>query len=138
MLPKTSAYVKMLWWRNWIDVYFIEDDEFLEEYNDIWNKVSNSIKEELDCKPIYNKKNLETKIRSYGSEDTDLHVNEMPKLVSNYACLVVILISFNLKKDENYYSQVLLKEWKYTEKGKTVSRNTTTDLEFSFHESDEE
>ena len=54
MLPKTSAYVKMWWWRNWIDVYFIEDDEFLEIYNDIWNKVSNSIKEELDCEPIYN------------------------------------------------------------------------------------
>ena len=40
----------------------------------------------------------------------------MPKLVSNYTCLVIILISFNLKKDENYYSQVLLKECKYTKK----------------------
>ena len=39
--------------------------------NDICNKVSNSIKKELDCKPFYNKKVLKTKIRSYGDEATD-------------------------------------------------------------------
>ena len=44
----------------------------------------------------------------------------MPKLVSYYTCLVIILISFNLKKDENYYSQVLLKECKYTKKEKPL------------------
>ena len=29
-----------------------EDDELLKKHNDIWNKVSNSIKNEFDCKPI--------------------------------------------------------------------------------------
>ena len=33
----------------------IEDDELLKN---IWNKVSQSIKKELDSKPIYNKKNF--------------------------------------------------------------------------------
>ena len=28
---------------------------------------------------------------------------EMPKAGSNYICLVIILIDFVLKKDENYY-----------------------------------
>ena len=35
----------------------IEDDELLKK-KDIWNKVSQSIKKELDSKPIYNKKNF--------------------------------------------------------------------------------
>lgn len=35
----------------------------LEKHNDIWNKVSNSIKEELDCQPVYYKRFLKTKIR---------------------------------------------------------------------------
>ena len=43
MLTKRSAYVKIyddeIKW-----MYFcIEDDELLENYNNIWNKVSNSI-----------------------------------------------------------------------------------------------
>ena len=38
-----------------MDVFFIEDDELLGTYNNIWNKSSSSIKKELDCKPIYNK-----------------------------------------------------------------------------------
>ena len=35
----------------------IEDDELLKK-KDIWNKVSQSIKKELDSKPTYNKKNF--------------------------------------------------------------------------------
>ena len=36
-------------------MYFLtEDDELLEIYKNIWNKVSNSIKNEFDSKPIYN------------------------------------------------------------------------------------
>ena len=52
MLPKTSAYVKgydgeTKW------VYFsIEDGDLLNKYNNIWNKVSNSIKKELDSEFI--------------------------------------------------------------------------------------
>ena len=36
-------------------ISFIEDDELLDKNNGIWNKMSNSIKKELDCRPIYNK-----------------------------------------------------------------------------------
>ena len=44
ILPKTSAYAKSydggIKW-----MYFlIEDEELLKKYNDIWNKVSNSMK----------------------------------------------------------------------------------------------
>ena len=40
----------------------------------------------------------------------------MPKAGSNYIYLVVILVDFVLKKDENYYPQVLLKECEDIEK----------------------
>ena len=35
---------------------------------------------------------------------------------SNYTCLVVIRLDFTLKKDNNYYLLVFLKECKYIEK----------------------
>ena len=42
--------------------FLIKDDELLEKYNQIWEKVKNTIKEKFDSKPVYNEKNLKTKI----------------------------------------------------------------------------
>ena len=98
--------------------FLIGDDELFKKY--IWNDVSNSIKEEFDSEPIYNKKFLKTKIKSYGDEATHFHDKEIPKEGSEYTCLAVITIDYVLKKDENYYPQVFLKECKYIEKEKKL------------------
>ena len=43
MLPETSTYVKRCDGEiKWM-YFFIENDELLETYNNIWNRVSNSI-----------------------------------------------------------------------------------------------
>ena len=65
MLSKTSAYVKRYDGENKLMYFFIEGNQLLEKYNGFWYNVNNSIKEELDCEPMYNKKFLKTKIRSY-------------------------------------------------------------------------
>ena len=62
-----------------MDVFFIEDDELLEKYNTIWDKVSADIKKEFDSKPVYNKKILKTKIKYHGNELTDFFDKEIPK-----------------------------------------------------------
>ena len=49
----------------------VEDDDILEKYNTIWNKVSTDIKKEFDREPVYNKEFLEIKIKSHGDEITD-------------------------------------------------------------------
>ena len=56
------------------------------------------------------------KTKSYGDEATDFHDKEIPEVGSNDTNLAVILIYFVLKKDENYYPQVFLRECKYIEK----------------------
>ena len=47
MLPKTSAYVKSYDGQNIWMYCFIEDDDLLEKYNTIWDKVSADIKKNL-------------------------------------------------------------------------------------------
>ena len=42
----------------------------------------------------------------------------MPKVGSNHTCLPVTSLDSALKKDENYYPQVFLKECKYIQKEK--------------------
>ena len=60
----------------------------------------------------------------------------MPKVGSNHTCLVVIMIDSALKREENYYLQVFLKEGKYIEK--EVIRHITEDIEVLSSDSDEE
>ena len=55
-------------------VYFlIEDDDLLEKYNTIWDKVSAYIKKEFDSESVYNKNYLKTKIKFHGDEVTDFY-----------------------------------------------------------------
>ena len=119
MLPKTSAYLEsmmvtlnrcifwlkmMPYWRN-IIVFRIKSALILI----FW----------FDNELVYYKNVLKTKIKSYEGETTDFYGKEIPKTGSNHTCLAVITIDAALEKDENYYSQVFLKECKYTEEEKS-------------------
>ena len=88
----------------------------MKKYNIIWDKVSADIKKEFYSVPVYNKKLLKTKIKSYGDEVTDFYDTEIPKAGSNCTCLAVMAIDSTLRKEENYYRQVFLKECKYIKK----------------------
>ena len=104
MLPITSAYVKSYDGQTKWMYFLIEDDDLLEKYNTIWDRVSVGIKKELDSKTVYNN----TKITFYIDEAREFHDKETPKVGSSHTCL-----EKTLKKDENYYLRVFLKECKY-------------------------
>ena len=82
--------------------FLIKDDDLLKKYNDIWNKVINSIKKKLDCEPIYNIFQ-KTKTRSYGDEVRDFHALKTPKSDFNFIRCLIILINSIFKKEEKYY-----------------------------------
>ena len=64
MLPKVSTYVKSYDGETKWLYFLIEDDNLLEKYNTICDKVSADVKKQFDSEPIYNKKFLKTKIKS--------------------------------------------------------------------------
>ena len=63
-LRNKSAMGKLNGQTKWM-YFFIVNDHLLEIYNTISNKVSADIKNEFDSEPVYNKKILKTKIRSF-------------------------------------------------------------------------
>ena len=102
--------------------FLIKDDELLEKYNEIWEKVNKSIKKEFDSEPVYNEKYLKTKIKVYkGKINTKFYNNKIPKEDSQCICLSVILIDSVFRTGNNYYPQVFLKEYKYVVKEKKVT-----------------
>ena len=60
IIPKTNAYVKNQDGESKWMYFLIEDDELLEKYNDIYNKVSSFIEMKLHREPICCKKILKT------------------------------------------------------------------------------
>ena len=60
MLPKTSTLKSYDGRTKWM-YFLIEDDDLLEKYNTVWDKVSADIKEEFDSEPVYDKSYLKPK-----------------------------------------------------------------------------
>ena len=119
ILPKTSVYVKRYNGQTKWMYFLIKDNDLLEKYKTVWDKISSNIKK-FDSKPSYNNIFLKTKIKSNGDKATDFHDKDILKVDSN---LAVITLKSALNKDKNYYLQVLLKECKYIEKEKKGLEN---------------
>ena len=102
--------------------FFIKDDELLEIYNAIWEKVKNSIKKEFDSEPVYNQKYLKAKI--------NFHNNKILKEGSQFVFLFlsVLLIDPVFRTGKNYYPEVFLEECKYVIKEKKIAEYITEDI----------
>ena len=82
---------------------------------------------------------MKTKIKSHGNEFTDFYDKKIPKLDSIHTCLAISNLGSALKKNENYYPQVFLKECKYIAK-KVVwhIHENLNDFSSDYDDSDEE
>ena len=91
---KTSAYGKSCNRQTKWMYYLIEDNNFLQKDNTVWDKFS-----KFDRKLVYNKTVLKTKRKPCGDKVTGFYDKEIPKVDSNHACLAVISLDSALKKD---------------------------------------
>ena len=62
--------------------FLIEDNDLLERYNTIWDKVRIYIKKEFDIEPVSRNVFWKPKIKSYGDEATDFNDKDIPKVGS--------------------------------------------------------
>ena len=73
MLPKISAFIKIIdRQKKWM-YFLIEYDDLLQEYNTLWEEFRADIEKEFDRKPVCNKNFLKTKINSHGNKITDFN-----------------------------------------------------------------
>ena len=108
--------------------FLIKDEEVLEKYNEIWEKVKNSLKKEFDSEPVYFKKYVKA---NNGKINTNFHNNKISKEGFQFICLSVILIDFVFRTGKNYYPQVFLEKCKYVIKEKNIPKHIIDDIEIS-------
>ena len=90
ILPKTSVHVKSFNGQTKFMYFLIEDDDLLDKYNPVSEKVSSDIKKEFDSEPDCDNFFMETKRKSCSDEATNFRTKEAPKVGSNSDCLAVI------------------------------------------------
>ena len=109
MLAKMSAYRRDFDETKYMS-FLTKNDELLEKYNEIWDKVSNTIKKGFDSEPLCNEKYLRSNINFYeGKISTNFYDDNIPKEGSQYIFLSVILIVSVFKLGKNLF----LEECKY-------------------------
>ena len=82
---------------NWM-YFLIEDNDLLEKYNTIWDKVSADIKKEFDSKRVHNKNYLKSKIKSHGDDFINFSDKKNSKLDANNTCLAIVTLDSVFKK----------------------------------------
>ena len=98
--------------------FFTDNNEFLEEYTKIWEKISDLIDKKFDSDPVYNNKYINTKIRSYNNDIiTNFHNTDKKKKLSEknkaYKCMSLISLDSIIKINKKYYPQTLFQECAY-------------------------
>lgn len=57
----------------------INDKKFLEKYNEIWDKVSNSVNKRFNSEWVYNKEYVKTKIKYHRDKiNSNFHDDKIP------------------------------------------------------------
>ena len=76
-LPKMTGYLNIFEDGTKKCFFFTDNNEFLERYTKILEKISNLIDKKFDSDPVYNNKYINTKIRSYNNDIiTNFHDND--------------------------------------------------------------
>ena len=112
--------------------FLIKDDELLEKYNEVQEKVKNNLKKEFNSEPVFDEKYLKAEIKFYnGKINRNFHNNKIRKERSQFICLSVILIGSAFRRGKNYYPPVFLGECRYAAKEKKISQYIIDDAEIS-------
>ena len=123
--------------------FFTDNNEFLERYTAIWEKMSNLVNKKLDIDPIYNNTYINTKIRSYNNDiktsfrNFDNKNDKLPEKNKPYKCVSLISLDSISKINKKYYPQTLLQECVYKLINKKVENIININLDSS-SESDNE
>ena len=86
----------------------IEDDSVLVKYNEIWKKIKNTLSIKFHGKPVYDKKYIKTKVKTFNEVlNTIFSDNKILKESTQYICVAEINIDSVMKIDREKLSPSL-------------------------------
>ena len=143
-LPKMTRYLNIFKDGARKMSFFTNNNEFLERYTAIWEKISDLVNKKFDSDPVCNNKYINTKIRSYNNDiktnfrNIDNKNNKLPEKNKPFNCVSLISLDSTIKINKKCYPQTLLQECIYKLINKKVEDIITNINLDSSSESDNE
>ena len=81
--------------------FMVKDDDKLDKYNKIWDKIKQKLNIKFHSKPVYDQKYLKDKVKEFdGVVKTNFLGNEMPKENMHYTCIACVTIDSVMKMEK--------------------------------------
>ena len=118
--------------------FMVKDDNALDKYNKIWDKIKEKLNIKFHSMPVYDKIYIKAKVSEFdGKIKTNFLGDGLPKENIHYTRMACVAIDSVMRMDRKNYPQVYLEECKYKVKKIQMSRFINAELE-SDSESDSE
>ena len=98
-----SGYIKYSENRGKNIYFMVKNDDVLDKYNEIWNKIKKILSIKFHSIPVSDERYMKAKVREFnGVIKTNFLVDEIPKENVHYACIACITIDsvMRMKKKE--------------------------------------
>ena len=110
--------------------FVIKDDDVLDKYNEIWDKIKETLSIKFLSMPVYDEKYIKAKVREFnGVIKTNFLGDEIPKESMHYTCIACITIDSVMRMEKKNYPQVYLEECKYRMKKTKMTKFIEAELE---------
>ena len=118
--------------------FMVKDDNALDKYNKIWDKIKEKLNIKFHSMSVYDKIYIKAKVSEFdGKIKTNFLGDGLPKENIHYTRMACVAIDSVMRMDRKNYPQVYLEECKYKVKKIQMSRFINAELE-SDSESDSE
>ena len=110
--------------------FVIKDDDVLDKYNEIWDKIKETLSIKFHSMPVYDEKYIKAKVRKFnGVIKTNFLDDKKPKESMHYTCIACITIDSIMRMEKKNYHQVYLEECKYRTKKTKMTKFMEVELE---------
>ena len=110
--------------------FIVKNDDVLDKYNEIWDRIKDTLGIEFHSMPVYDEKYIKAKVSEFnGVIKTNFLGDEIPKESMHYACIACITIDSVMRIEKKNYPQVYLEECEYKIKKPKMSKFIDTELD---------
>ena len=130
ILPQMTGYIT--YFENWEKSmpFVIKDDDVLDKYNEIWDKIKETLSIKFHTMPVCDEKYIKVKVREFnGVIKLNFLGHEVPKENEHYTCFAFITIDSVMRMEKKNYQQGYLEEWKYRMEKTKMTKFIEAELE---------
>ena len=90
--------------------FVIKDDDVLDKYNEVWDKIKNTLSIKFHSMPVYDKKYIKAKVREFNCViKTNFLGDEILKESVHYTCIACITIDSVMRMEKQELSTGLFR-----------------------------